>query len=118
MSHTVLVVEDDSTLRMLVADALSMLPVHVLECASADEALSVLEQPNLINLVPTDIRMSGHLDGLELAQLIWARWTSLPVVLTSGHCVIKSQQLPLHSAFIAKPWTLDTLYKTVQEKIL
>jgi DNA-binding NtrC family response regulator len=99
---------------MLIAEALSMLPVHVLECASADEALSVLEQPNLINLVLTDIRMPGHVDGLELAQLIWKRWPGLPVVLTSGHCVLPAQQLPVHSTFMAKPWTLDKLFETIE----
>lgn len=118
MESTVLVVEDDPTLRMLIADALSMLPVHVVECECADDALRVLEKGDLFNLVLTDIRMPGQLDGLDLANMIWHRWPTLPVILTSGHCVVTSQQLPHGSTFIAKPWTLDTLYETVQARLI
>lgn len=118
MSSIVLVVEDDPTLRMLIADALSMLPVQVVECASADDALGILESGKSVNLVLTDIRMPGHLDGLELANLIWHRWPSLPVILTSGHCVLTPHQLPHGSAFISKPWTLDMLYESVQARLI
>lgn len=117
MSWTVLVVEDDSILRMLIADALSMLPVAVIECRSADDALAVLENPTLVHLVLTDIRMTGQLDGLELAKIIWFRWPQLPVILTSGHRVISGEELPEGSTFMAKPWTLDTLYQTVQASL-
>ncbi|WPP02399.1 response regulator (plasmid) [Pseudomonas sp. HR96] len=117
MSSTLLLVEDDATLRMLIADALSMIPVKVVECDCADDALIVLEGTSLINLVLTDIRMPGHLDGLELANLIWARWPDLPVILTSGHCVLKSEQLPSCSTFIAKPWSLDILFETVTKRL-
>lgn len=70
MSPTVLVVEDDETLRSLTADAISLLGAIVVECASGDEALSELEKSPSIALVVTDICMPGSLDGLELAKVI------------------------------------------------
>lgn len=103
MNPTILVVEDDATLRMLVVDDLSMLEAHVIACRCADDALQVLQRQTPINLVLTDIRMPGHLDGLDLATLIWQQWPKLPVILTSGHRQLSVDQLPAHATFMAKP---------------
>lgn len=73
MSLTVLVVEDDETLRALTVDAISLLGLAVQDCRSADEALPILEDACSIVLVMTDICMPGTMDGLDLAKLIWIR---------------------------------------------
>lgn len=117
MKPTVLVVEDDATLRFLVAEALGMLELEVVECATADHALHTLRQANHVNLVLTDIRMPGQIDGLELAKLIWEHWPHLPVILTSGHMSLGAERLPNQSAFMAKPWTLDQLHTAVSERL-
>jgi DNA-binding NtrC family response regulator len=114
---TVLIVDDDDLLRMLATEALSMLPVRVIACARADDALVLLEQAEPVSLVLTDIRMPGQLDGWDLANVIWTRWPNLPVVLTSGHRILSHEELPPQSAFISKPWTLDTLFETVKERL-
>jgi len=62
MCPTILLVEDDDTVRELAADALSMLDVHVIACPNADVALLELER-SAVNLVLTDIRMPGQLDA-------------------------------------------------------
>jgi len=118
MKPTVLVVEDDATLRFLVAEALSMLDLDVVECATADHALQILRQANHVDLVLTDIRMPGQIDGLELAKLVWEHWPHLPVILTSGHMSLGADRLPNQSAFMAKPWTLDQLHKAVSDRLL
>lgn len=59
MCPTILLVEDDDTVRELAADALSMLGAHVIACPNADVALRELERHTPINLVLTDIRMPG-----------------------------------------------------------
>lgn len=114
MSLTVLVVEDDETLRALTVDAISLLGVVVLDCSSADEALPILEGAFSIVLVMTDICMPGTMDGLELAQLIWLRWPLLPVILTSGDTTVADGMMPSHSYFLRKPWTLDALHRAVR----
>lgn len=115
MSPTVLVVEDNDILRMLIAEALSVLEACVVEASCADDALQILEKANSIDLVLTDICMPGQINGLELAELIWVRWPDLPVIVTSGHKQLSAAQLPTQAAFMAKPWTLDTLFDAVQE---
>lgn len=115
MRPLVLIVEDDEMLRFLTADVFSMIDTDVVECASADQALEILKENSSFDLVFTDIRMPGKIDGLELAEEIWGRWPDLPVILTSGHMIVQS--LPLNSAFISKPWTLDQLTNTVRDRI-
>lgn len=117
MCPTVLLVEDDDILRLLITEALSMLPVKVIACPCADDALQILEKAQMVNLVLTDICMPGQLDGWDLANVIWTRWPHLPVVLTSGHRHLTCEDLPQQSAFIPKPWTLETLYETVQARL-
>lgn len=115
MSPIVLVVEDDEGLRSLVVDAISLLGVPVIDCASADDALSMLEESSSIALVMTDICMPGSMDGLELAQVIWLRWPCLPVILTSGNKSVPDGQLPSHASFLRKPWSLDALHQAVRK---
>lgn len=109
---TVLVVEDNDVLRALTAEAISLLGLTVIDCATADEALPVIEILP-ITLVMTDIYMPGSMDGLELAQQIWARWPQISTILTSGNRYISEGMLPANAIFLRKPWSLDTLHQAV-----
>lgn len=115
MSPIVLVVEDDEILRSLVVEAISLLGLCVIDCASADEALSRLEGSSSITLVMTDVCMPGSMDGLELAKVIWSRWPCLPVIITSGDRSMPDGLLPSHAMFLRKPWTLDVLHQAVRK---
>jgi DNA-binding NtrC family response regulator len=113
MRPTVLVVEDDETLRLLMVEAISLLNVRVVACANADEAVIVLERSVPIALVLTDVTMPGSLDGLELAKMIWVRWPSIPVIITSGKPLGTTISLPSHAIFLTKPCPLDLLLLSV-----
>ena len=113
MKPRILVVEDDDTLRFLTREALIMMEMDVVEASTADEAFSLLTLDSGFNLVVTDIRMPGIMDGLDLARLIWREWPDLPVVVTSGHRLMTEHQLPSLSAFLAKPWTLERFEKLI-----
>lgn len=113
MNGTILLVEDDDTLRMVTADALSLLEVNVIECQNADEAVAVLESGILIKLLITDIRMPGRLDGLQLARLVASDWPALGIIVTSGNRS-PTEALPDKAGFMAKPWTLLDLLQTVR----
>ncbi|MEC4025514.1 MULTISPECIES: response regulator [Pseudomonas putida group] len=109
MPKTILIVEDDDLLRELTAESLSSLYAVTIEsCANADEALDRLCD-NAPSLVVTDIHMPGSMDGLGLAQEIWRRWPTLPVILTSGDAVIDTCLLPARTAFLPKPWQISDL---------
>ncbi|MHC8381376.1 response regulator [Pseudomonas sp. LB3P14] len=115
MSPTVLVVEDDEILRSLVVEAISLLGLCVIDCVSADDALTMLEGSSAITLVITDVCMPGSMDGLELARVIWSRWPCLPVIITSGDRSMPDGLLPSHAMFLRKPWTLDVLHQAVRK---
>jgi len=70
-SPTVLLVEDEVLVRMMLADQLREAGCTVVEASDADEALLLLRQ-NLvrIDLVISDVRMPGSMDGLGLARVI------------------------------------------------
>lgn len=113
MTPTVLVVEDDQILRSLVVDAISLLGVRIIDCGSADDALTILEGSSSIDLVVTDICMPGSMDGFELAKVIWSRWPCLPVILTSGNRSVPEAELPPYAIFLRKPWSLEALHQAV-----
>jgi two-component system, response regulator PdtaR len=55
----------------------------VVEAASADEAIAILEARLDITVVFTDIQMPGSMDGLELAAAVRDRWPPIKIVATS-----------------------------------
>lgn len=81
-----LLVEDEPLLRELATEALeSLVDLQVVAVPTADAALSYLEQNGArIDVLFTDVRMPGRLDGEALAQLVSQRWPHIPVILTSG----------------------------------
>jgi DNA-binding NtrC family response regulator len=114
MARTVLLVEDDAILRLLIVEALSLIDLDAAECGTAAEAMAILEAEHRHVLVLTDICMPGEMDGLELAKTIWGRWPQLPVIVSSGNRVVSHGSLPANAMFMRKPWALDTLHETVK----
>jgi signal transduction histidine kinase/CheY-like chemotaxis protein len=82
-SETVLVVEDDPSLRRVVRRQLLELGYQVLEAERAAAALRLLETQR-IDLLFTDIVTPGSIDGMALARTAAARWPGLKILLTSG----------------------------------
>lgn len=81
---TILLVEDEVLIRMSMADALRGAGFAVVEAANADEALSILNVSVGIDLVMTDIRMPGSIDGLGLAAKLRESRPELKLVIVSG----------------------------------
>jgi two-component system, response regulator PdtaR len=70
----VLVVEDQTLVRMFMADFLDEAGFKVFEAVGADEALTVLEARPDVQAVVTDIEMPGSMNGIELTHVIRDRW--------------------------------------------
>jgi CheY-like chemotaxis protein len=64
----ILLVEDEVLIRMLAAEILSEAGFTVIESASADEALTILQARSDVQLLFTDVNMPGSLDGLALGR--------------------------------------------------
>ena len=80
----ILVVEDETLIRLWAADLLEENGFSVLEAEDADAALKVLESRPDVKLLFTDVQMPGSLNGMELAREVHARWPHILLVITSG----------------------------------
>ncbi|MBB5724728.1 CheY-like chemotaxis protein [Sphingomonas endophytica] len=106
---TVLIVEDELFVRMIGADALEEAGYSVIEAASADEALAVLEEADNVEVLFTDIRMPGSMDGLKLAEVVHERWPGIRILLTSGDTRPSRADIPDDGRFLAKPYRFESL---------
>lgn len=113
--RTVLLVEDDALLRMLMADLLRDAGVKVVEAATADEALAVLDSGLMVDMIFTDVRMPGRLDGVGLAQTVRRDRPHVAVIVTSGDLAPEvARELP---AFIPKPYDLDAVVVRILDRL-
>ncbi|WP_022685628.1 response regulator [Sphingomonas phyllosphaerae] len=106
---TVLIVEDEAFVRMIGADALEEAGYCVIEAGSADEALTLLEHERDVQVLFTDIRMPGSMDGLQLAGVVHRRWPLIRILLTSGDTHPSSDAIPDDGRFLAKPYRFESL---------
>src|SRR5215207_8961709 len=98
---TVLLVEDDVLLRLWIADELRREGFSVVEASHADEAMLILNSSVDLDLVMTDVRMPGSMDGLQLAALIRTRWPDLKLIVASGEPA--GPAMLVADAFLPKP---------------
>lgn len=114
---TVLVVEDESLIRMDIVDRLEEGGFAVFEAASADAAIAILEARSDIHLVFTDVDMPGSMDGLKLAAYVRDRWPPIKLIVTSGHVAVREDLLPAGGRFFSKPCEIGPLSKAIVELI-
>jgi CheY-like chemotaxis protein len=84
-AETVLVVEDEVLVRMVIADYLRECGYRVIEAGSAAEAITVLTSPEPVDIVFSDIQMPGEMDGFGLATWVRQNQPGLKVLLASGN---------------------------------
>jgi two-component system, response regulator PdtaR len=99
---TVLVVENEVLLRMMIADGLREAGYKVIEAANAEQALETLGYGFDVKLILTDVQMPGSLDGVGLARIVRSAFPTIKIVLTSGR--FGEVNGAEHDAFFAKPF--------------
>jgi two-component system, response regulator PdtaR len=97
----VLVVEDEVLIRMAVAAALRNVGLHALEARDADEALTIIHAGIIPDVLFTDVRMPGSMDGLKLAALLESMFPDMHIIVSSAY--IGRTDLKMSVNFIAKP---------------
>ena len=110
--RTVLIVEDEVLSRMVLAECLREHDLVVLEAATADEAIAILESPLPVDLVWTDVTMPGPVDGLGLARIVRSKHPRLKIVVSSAYL----HTLPspdLADAFFSKPYAVTAVVRRV-----
>jgi CheY-like chemotaxis protein len=109
---TILVVEDDSIVRMLIVDVLEELEYKVLEAEGCEEALALLKDTDRsIDLMMTDVNMP-IMDGRELAKEARNVRPGLPILFASGYA--ESIDVPEGMNVIGKPFSIDQLRDKVK----
>jgi CheY-like chemotaxis protein len=85
-TETVLVVDSEVLVRMVIADYLRECGYRVIEAASVEEAMQVVEQDDggAVNVVLSDVEMPGEQGGFALAQWIRRRRPACNVILASA----------------------------------
>ena len=111
----VLVVEDETFIRMDVVDMLRAAGFDILEAANADEAIRLLECNSDVRLIFTDIDMPGSMNGLKLSAAVRDRWPPVKIIATSGHFKVQAGDLPVDARFIAKPYQPAEIISAVRE---
>lgn len=112
--RTILIVEDDVLIRLMIADDLMANGYQIIQAATADEAMEVLQSSARLDLVLTDIRMPGSMDGLALAAKVRAQWPDLKVVILSGDLPAMPSAIPAHAA-MPKPYSSSAVLNCVQQ---
>ncbi|MDX3911146.1 MAG: response regulator [Sphingobium sp.] len=112
---TILVVEDEVLIRLLIADELRDAGFVVIEAACADEAVSLFATGMRVDLVFTDVRMPGDLTGLDLARELSVQQPSLPVIITSGN--VTAQDAHGLGLFVSKPYELSRVVCLIEERL-
>jgi two-component system, response regulator PdtaR len=109
----VLIVEDEILIRMLLADALRQADCDVIEAANAEEALAVLHTSRQPDVLVTDVRMPGSVDGFELAAYVRRTKPGLKVIITSGHAG-PNGAIGLADVFLPKPYELGAIVGSIR----
>jgi two-component system cell cycle sensor histidine kinase/response regulator CckA len=115
--ETILVVEDEESLRGLVTRVLSGFGYVVLAAGTALEALEVLAMDRSFDLLLTDVVLPGGMQGNDLAQYLSSSKPGLPVLYMSGYtrdAMVDGGRLDEGANYLAKPFAPDALARKVR----
>lgn len=114
---TVIVVEDETLVRLDIVMSLENEGFVVLEASNADEAIDILDAHSEIRLMFTDIDMPGSMDGLKLAAAVRDRWPPVKIIVASGHRQLSDELLPVEGRFFSKPYDHARVITTMREML-
>lgn len=100
---TALVAEDEMLIRELAVEDLGDAGFAVTAVRNGDEALAALDRAEAFDLLCTDIRMPGAIDGWELGARARARFPGLRILYVTGYSETRSALSP-HERCIMKPY--------------
>jgi CheY-like chemotaxis protein len=117
-TETILLVEDEPTVRQSIRRMLTRQGYTVLEAAHGAEALRVIEESaSPIDLVLTDFLMPG-MNGRGLIAALRERAGGPRIIAMSGYdqaAAMRGEPLPVDVRFLQKPFTSDDLFRSLRE---
>ena len=110
--HTVMVVDDEPTIRMLVVEILEEMGHTVLEAGDGAAALRLLGTGAQIDLLITDVGLPGQMNGRQVADAALVQLPALKVLFITGYAenaVIGNGPLAPNMALVTKPFAMDAI---------
>jgi|GEM_PF-489802 len=112
---TIIVVEDDDTLRAVMTEILTDIGARCSAFVTADDALMHMLSATGTNvLVVADHGVPGQIKGAEFLSMVAQRWPGLPSILTSGY-ELEASLIPEGTIYLQKPWSIDVLVIAIAE---
>jgi len=118
--ETVLIVDDEPSVRMLVAEVLQDLGYTALEAGDSIAGLKLLQSDARIDLMVTDVGLPGGMNGRQLADAALERRPGLKVLFITGYAensLIGNGHLKPGMQVLTKPFAIDALTARVREMI-
>jgi PAS domain S-box-containing protein len=119
-NETVLLVDDEATIRMVVTDVLNELGYSVIEASDSASGLRILQSEVRIDLLITDVGLPGGLNGRQMADAARDKRPALKVLFITGYAenaVIGSGRLHPGMHVLAKPFAMDQLASRIKSII-
>ncbi|PUA43290.1 hybrid sensor histidine kinase/response regulator [Pseudomonas protegens] len=117
--ESVMVVEDDPAVRMLVLNVLNELGYRAFEAEDARSALPLLESPTRIDLLVTDVGLPG-MNGRQLAEIARQQRPGLKVLFMTGYAEKAAERqgfLEPGMDLLAKPFSIEELAQKIRQMI-
>jgi CheY-like chemotaxis protein len=118
--ETVLVVDDERSVRMLVSEVLEELGYTVLEAENGASGLKILESGRRVDLLITDVGLPGGMNGRQLADAALITRPDLRILFITGYAenaVMGEGNLKPGMHILTKPFSLETLGRRINEII-
>ncbi len=119
-NETVLVVDDEALIRMLVVEVLEELGYATVEAADGPSALKILNGEGRVDLLVSDVGLPGGMNGRQLADAARLRRPDLKVLFITGYAenaAINNGHLDSGMHVLTKPFAMEALASRVKEII-
>jgi CheY-like chemotaxis protein len=111
--HRILMVEDESLLLEVITADLEDAGFSVLQAATAEIAMNILKAEASIDLLFTDIRLPGRMDGWQLAEAARTLRPGLPIIYATGFSQTPPRLIE-GSLLFTKPYRAAAVIKAIQ----
>jgi CheY-like chemotaxis protein len=115
--ETILVIDDEVLVRLAISRYLRECGLNVIEAANSDEALLVLQEPDLpVHTVLCGMTMRTGMDGFSLAGWLRTHKPGLPIILAGSHSAAAEAAADLceHGPMLAKPYEPQILLDRIK----
>jgi len=110
----ILVVDDEEKIRKLIGEQLEDGGYEVILATNGDDAFEILQGTPHIDLIVTDVRMPGVMNGFDLIERALASRPDLRTIVMSGYTGDSIQRIGLADRFLQKPFTFRSLESEVK----